>query len=411
MPIVDVIGFEGDPNVLVWKSPITDFNAASQLSVDENHEALVLIEGRSEVFGPGRHTLDPQNYFGLNWVQRMATGGKTIFPCKVYFFNKVQSMDLLWGTADKLPVMDPEYDIMLNLRIRGNMSFQIDNVKQFAEKFSGFMDTFTNDQFGKKFRGIIATAASDQIAKVMVNARIGFFNINAHLTDISQLLFASLTGQFEEYGVRLTKFNLETITSDNEDTAEFKAAKSQAASVRIGAHAAAESRAIQGFTWSDEQKANILSLLASNEGTPGTFMGGVLGLNMASDMTSPMGNVMSSFFNGPNAAGPGDEGPSDLGAASASPTPLFPTGGGTAGVPPMPPQTPPPAPSAMPQPAAAASEPQHAPQCSQCHNAVDQSWKVCPFCGTPLAKPDCPSCGHDVDPSWKVCPFCGTQLH
>lgn len=82
MPIADVIQFEGRNTDLVWKSPIEDFNMATQLIVDETHEAIVMIEGRSEVIGAGRHTLETQNYFGLGAIQRMATGGKTAFPAR-----------------------------------------------------------------------------------------------------------------------------------------------------------------------------------------------------------------------------------------------------------------------------------------------------------------------------------------
>lgn len=67
MALVDVIQFEGDPTTLLWKSPIEDFNSSSQLIVDETHEAIVMIEGRTEVFGAGRHTLGLQNYIGRDF--------------------------------------------------------------------------------------------------------------------------------------------------------------------------------------------------------------------------------------------------------------------------------------------------------------------------------------------------------
>ena len=307
MPIVDVIQFEGDPSVLVWKSPIEDFNNASQLIVDEAHEALVMIEGRVEVFGAGRHALDPQNYFGMNAIQRFATGGKTIFPCKVYFVNKVHSMDLLWGTAETLPVVDPVYDIPLHLQLHGNLTFVIDNSKKFAEKFTGFFDRFSNDQFSKHFRGIIATAVTSQVARVVNNAKIGYYELNSHLDEISSILFPVIGKQFDEYGVKLVKFNIETIKAGDSDLAVLEKAKNAALATRTEAEAsayatrtkaaaAAEARSVQGFTWSDEQKANILQSLASNDGNTGTFMGGMIGLNMAGGMGAPLSNVAGDFF-------------------------------------------------------------------------------------------------------------------
>ena len=40
MAIAEVIKFEGPQDALVWKFPVEDFNATSQLIVDETHEAL-----------------------------------------------------------------------------------------------------------------------------------------------------------------------------------------------------------------------------------------------------------------------------------------------------------------------------------------------------------------------------------
>lgn len=445
MPIVDVIQFQGDPSVLVWKSPVEDFNNASQLIVDEAHEALVMIEGRAEVFGAGRHALDPQNYFGLNGIQRFATGGKTIFPCKVYFINKVHSMDLLWGTSETLPVVDPVYDIPLHLQLHGNLTFVIDNSKKFAEKFTGFFDRFSNDQFSKHFRGIIATAVTSQVARVVNNAKIGYYELNGHLDEISSILFPVIGDQFDEYGVKLVKFNIETIKASDSDLAVLEKSKTAALATRTEAEAsayatrtkaaaAAEARSVQGFTWSDEQKANILQSLASNDGNAGTFMGGMIGLNMAGGMGAPLSNVADDFFGNqqPTAntvfstAAQG-QGAGALAAAAAG-NGLSAQG---AQVPPVPQQPvavqQPPSTPTVPQapasgaasqtPAAPTSPADHAPQqaanqptCPNCSQPTNPAWKMCPFCGTQLAKPTCPNCSQEVDAAWKLCPFCGTQL-
>ena len=47
MAIAEVIKFEGPHDALVWKFPIEDFNATSQLIVDETHEALLVVNGNA----------------------------------------------------------------------------------------------------------------------------------------------------------------------------------------------------------------------------------------------------------------------------------------------------------------------------------------------------------------------------
>ncbi|MBT1174061.1 SPFH domain-containing protein [Bifidobacterium sp. LC6] len=412
MNVVDVIQFEGNPRVLVWKSPIEDFNAATQLIVDETHEAIVMIEGRTEVLGPGRHTLETQNYFGLNAIQRMATGGQTAFPCKVFFVNKVHAMDMLWGTKSTLPVMDPDLGIMLHLQLRGNLSFVVENSKKFVEKFVGFVNVFNDEQVVDQFRGIIATEVTDKIAKMVLNDKVGLFTINAHLREISDKLMVPLQALFDEYGAKLVKFNVETINSDNEDTAEFQAAKSAAAARVIQADSEAKARRLQGYSWSDEQQASILKELAGNDGAAGSFIGGMLGIGTAGAMAAPVNGMINGFFGGGGTAGtataagavPQQTAQSAPQAPASAPgMPPIPMPGGVSSAAPTP--TPTPAPQA------ASSTPNAAGTgCPQCHQPVQPGWVACPFCGASLGKPKCPNCAQELQPGWKACPFCGTKL-
>jgi uncharacterized membrane protein YvbJ len=48
--------------------------------------------------------------------------------------------------------------------------------------------------------------------------------------------------------------------------------------------------------------------------------------------------------------------------------------------------------------------------CSKCGKEVQDSWKLCPYCGEVLNK-TCPNCGKEVKSDWVNCPFCGTALN
>lgn len=99
MAIAEVIKFEGPQDALVWKFPIEDFNATSQLIVDETHEALLVVNGNAaDLFTAGRRTLSVPNIPIARTLIEIPTGGNSPFPCKVFFINKVHAMDLLWGT-------------------------------------------------------------------------------------------------------------------------------------------------------------------------------------------------------------------------------------------------------------------------------------------------------------------------
>ena len=105
------------------------------------------------------------------------------------------------------------------------------------------------------------------------------------------------------------------------------------------------------------------------------------------------------------------------GASQASPTNINVVGGAAAA---QPPQEPPQQASEETTPAESSQQdsPEATPAaggsgltCPKCNGAVQEGWKICPFCEAELsAAPKCPSCGADVQEGWKACPACGNKL-
>ena len=147
MAIAEVIKFEGPQDALVWKFPVEDFNATSQLIVDETHEALLVVNGNAaDLFTAGRRTLSVPNIPIARKLIEIPTGGNSPFPCKVFFINKVHQMDLLWGTQGPIALEDPLYDIFMHVMANGSMSISVDNSRKFVLKMVGFRDNFSNDE-------------------------------------------------------------------------------------------------------------------------------------------------------------------------------------------------------------------------------------------------------------------------
>ena len=197
MAIAEVIKFEGPQDALVWKFPIEDFNATSQLIVDETHEALLVVNGNAaDLFTAGRRTLSVPNIPIARTLIEIPTGGNSPFPCKVFFINKVHAMDLLWGTQGPIALEDPLYDIFMHVMANGSMSVSVENSRKFMLKIVGFRDRFTPDDLIAKFRGIISSHVKDCISKIMINGMLSYFMMNAHLFET---LFANSTKYIQCY--------------------------------------------------------------------------------------------------------------------------------------------------------------------------------------------------------------------
>lgn len=276
MAIAEVIKFEGSQDALVWKFPIEDFNATSQLIVDETHEALLVVNGNAaDLFTAGRRTLSVPNIPIARTLIEIPTGGNSPFPCKVFFINKVHQMDLLWGTQGPITLEDPLYDIFMHVMANGSMSISVSDSRKFMLKLVGFRDEFDPEDLIAKFRGIISTHVKDCISKIMINGMLSYFMMNVHLFELSSVIKERLDAIFEEYGICIQYFNIETIEVPEADYKKVSEAKERRTS-----------RLIEGYTWQEERQMMIAEKFASNEGMIGN-MGGVVGGFMAGGV---MGN-------------------------------------------------------------------------------------------------------------------------
>ena len=97
MGVMDVIKYNGRPDVFAWKYPGEELGTWSQLVVNQSQEA-VLVKGGSvaDVFGPGTHTLDTKNIPILNKIINLPFGGKSPFKAEVWYINKGYYLDIKW---------------------------------------------------------------------------------------------------------------------------------------------------------------------------------------------------------------------------------------------------------------------------------------------------------------------------
>lgn len=410
--ISSLVQFEGPIDTLVWKSPIEDFNTSSQLIVDETHEALLVVNGNAcDLFGPGRHTLETPN---IPLVKRIINlpieDGKTPFPCKVFYINKVHQMDLTWGIPGEITLNDPVYDIFLHVGMCGNMNFQIMDSRKFMLKMVGFRDQFDPETMVSKFRGIIKQYVKSYISKIMNVGKVSYFDMNENLFEVSEVVKEQLIPIFADYGIDVIVFNIESITVPDEDFDAVKKAKEARAS-----------RIIQGYTWQEERQMDIAQTFAGNEGTMGNIggavggfmMGGAFGGSVADlarnalstdriPTQNPPGNLsgvaspvddrspkpfdVAGFVN--NMGLGNSQSPQQTTADNQNQNPFASVGG--------------------------INSPISAPSsdagkfCSNCGNPLAADMMFCPKCGTKQAK-ECPNCHTQLMPDAAFCHKCGTK--
>lgn len=395
MAIAEIIKFEGPKDALVWKNPGKDyvisgdekFNVLSQLIVDEFYEAILFINGNAlDLFKPGRHTLNTQNIPLLTEFYNKMTGG-TPFPCKVYFINKTNQLELKWGTKGGITLNDPIYDIFLHVGCCGTMAVHISDSRRFLLKFVGNKDTFSNDDLLANLRGIVSSHVKNFISKLMIQGHVSFFDMNAHIYDVGLLVQKVLNNIVEEFGITIDLFNIEAIDVPKEDYEAITQAKS-----------AATSRKIQGFTWQEEQMYAILDDAAKNEGTSSNMMGAGMGLGMGVGVGAGMGRAFGDMSS--NVFG-GQQGANNMNAPKPNVAPSSSNGNEGIDV------------NNFFNPQQSSQQPVQPGTkfCSNCGAQAPQTAMFCSQCGTKFpAEAVCPTCGAKLAPNAMFCSQCGTKV-
>lgn len=402
MAIVEVIKYDGTPDVFAWKYPNCELGTWTQLIVNETQEAILFKGGKvCDVFRAGRHTLSTENIPILSKVVNLPFGGRSPFTAEVWFINRAFTLDIKWGTQTPIQLQDPKYKIFVPVRAFGQFGIQIEDSQKFLLKLVGTLPKFDRTNILKYFRGVYLTKAKDAIASYLVHKNVSILEINAYLDEISEYLKERMAPVFDEYGIRLSSFYVNDISVPEEDNAVKQLKKALAKRAEMD---------IVGYSYQQERSFDTLEGAATNPNSmQGGFMGAGIGLGMGVGVGGAMGHQFSNLtqtintaetktcpkcnatiektsrfcnrcgFDTESSGKPASIKCSACGAALTADSKFCMTCG------------------------------KRYNPCSKCGADIPDGASVCPSCGSAIPKP-CPNCGKILPPDSKFCPECGTPL-
>ncbi len=401
MAIIDILKYDGNPEVFAWKFPNSELGTWTQLIVNESQEAVLYKGGQAlDLFGPGRHTLETANIPLLNNLINLPFGGRSPFAAEVWFVNKVDSLDIKWGTPTPIQLQDPKYNVFIPVRAYGQFGIRISDSKLFLKKFVGTMPTFNSNDIIKYLRGTYITLVKDHISSYLVKNKVSLLEINAYLSEISEALKTQLAPTYATYGIELVNFNVNDISADEADAAVKKLKDALAKKAEMD---------IIGYSYNQERSFDTLEGAAKNQGSNSSqFMGAGLGMGMGLGLGGNMGNAFGVLGQNINTQNTkectichkiidanlkfcphcGDDTTIDenalvcnkCGAKNAMGTKFCGECGNKL-----------------------------AKQCSKCNEYVSDNLKFCPHCGNSMAKV-CSKCGSPVADNLKFCGECGNSV-
>ncbi len=258
MAIVDVIKYEGGPDVLAWKYPNDELGTWTQVIVGETQEAVLFKGGQAlDVLGPGRHTLDTANIPLLNKIINLPFGGKSPFKAEIWYVNKITNLDIRWGTPTPIQLQDPKYGVAIPVTAFGQFGVKVIDSRQFLTSLVGTLPSFSTDDLKRYFKGIYISKIKSLISQCLVQHGISILHINAHLEEIAEYLEESSANKFEKYGIQLVNFTISDISVDenNPEYAKLRASLSKRADMDI-----------VGYDYQQERSFNVMDKMAENIG-------------------------------------------------------------------------------------------------------------------------------------------------
>ncbi len=273
MAIIDVIKYNGSPDVFAWKYPSEELGTWTQLIVNESQEAVLYKGGKAlDLFSSGRHTLSTANIPFLNKLINLPFGGRSPFTAEVWYVNKVNSLDIKWGTASPIQLQDPKFGVFVPIRSFGQFGIRIEDSKKFLVKLVGTLNTFDKNSILKYFRGLYVTRVKDAISSYLIHKKIGVLEINAYLDELSDYMEERIKPTLDEFGIKLVNFYINDINIPEDDPAviTLKSALAKRAEMNI-----------IGYSYQQERSFDTLEGAASNSGAATSeLMGAGLGLGM-----------------------------------------------------------------------------------------------------------------------------------
>ncbi|WP_027086529.1 SPFH domain-containing protein [Cohnella panacarvi] len=384
MAIIDIVKFDGPADVFAWKYPDQELGTWTQLIVNESQEAVLFKGGKAlDLFQAGRHTLSTANIPFLQSIVNLPFGGESPFTAEVWYVNKINALDVKWGTATPLQLQDPKYQIIVSVRSFGQFGLQIEDSRKFLVKLIGTLSVFDKEAMVRYFRGLLIMNIKELISSYLVFKKISILEISAYMSEISKHVEERIQPKFEEFGIRILNFFIDSINIPDDDPATVRLKDALAKRAEMD---------ILQYTYQQERTFDTLEGAAKNEGSgSANVMGAGIGLGMGFGIGGAVGNQMSGLTDQMNIAGAG----TGVGAGAApaanviecsSCGKVFPRG----------------AKFCM-----HCGDPNNA--CAKCGADCPQGATSCPKCGHSLTAHTCYRCGTETNPEAKFCSNCGAS--
>ena len=210
--IIEWLDSSNDTMVYRFQRQGNEIKNGAQLTVRESQVAVFINEGEvADVFPPGRYQLTTQNLPILSTLKGWKHGFNSPYKAEVYFLNTKRFTNMKWGTPNVFYIRDADFG-RVTLRAFGSYTMKVTDPVKFIKEVSGTDGDFTTDEVTDELRSLIVTQFIDAVGE----SKLALLDFAQNYKDLSEFCQTKLSGEFNEYGIEITKFLISSISLPEE---------------------------------------------------------------------------------------------------------------------------------------------------------------------------------------------------
>lgn len=301
---IDNVFYNLEKGCLLKRHPYDNLSTKAKVTVQEGQAMVFCSEGMySDTFQPGRHELSTNNVPFLQSITNIPFGGESAFKTTLFVVSATRQRvadDKGWGVG--LTVRDFTFGdegVTIKIGSYGSYEFRIVNPIAFIREYSGTQHEIWIDEFAAEFTSSVAQRVKPLLSRYFSQQRISITEANNYLLEVSDYVRKELNGYFVDYGVEISKFDVEAINpnENDENYQRIIAAQRAGGEMDFESRARARARAREGYTYQQERQFDVMQGAAQNEGMAGQTMGAGMGLGMGFGVGGAMGAQMQQMSN------------------------------------------------------------------------------------------------------------------
>lgn len=246
-------------DILWYQFPTINNNQiinASKLIVAPGQGCILVYEGKiaDVILDAGIYNLQTDNHPFITTILKIRQSFNSEHKLYLYFFKTTEVVNQGWGTASPVKYIDPEYQFPIQLKMNGNYSFSINDIRKFYQEIIGNRQQYSVTEA----KELISNRIIQEITSVLAANQYAYQTIDSQLSQISQLVKSRLYDDINKLGLNLCDFRI--LASEFDSETENRIAKI----ANISADVIAASKA--NLSYAEMEKLQALRDAAKNEG-------------------------------------------------------------------------------------------------------------------------------------------------